>query len=149
MSELIIHSLVNSGKITHDKASLFLDYLNDHKLSLEDLQVTPDYLLIAYLSQEELGLSLVDQIHLVSAIRSPTKPENSLVDSTDMSPIPGRKSPKQGSMTTSPMIHVAKAEGDAQARRKSMKDSGKKNRKKFFGRKISQKGKTWKSHPAG
>jgi len=72
----IVNSLVNAGKIRQVPASSFLGHMNEHRLLLEDLQFTPEELLVEYLSQGVFQFSIVEKIHLSVAIKAHHKVNN-------------------------------------------------------------------------
>jgi hypothetical protein len=63
--------LVQANKISQESAQNFLDVLSSNNLSFEDLQAIPDQLLVQFISQANLGLNLVEQMHIASVIRTP------------------------------------------------------------------------------
>jgi len=88
---------MSTGKIRPVAGSNFLDRLTEHRLCMEDLQLIPEKLLIEYLSQESLGLSLIEQIHLSVAIKAPQRSLDQkppLVQAADVTS--RRKSGKEG-----------------------------------------------------
>jgi len=66
-------TLVQSNKLTLEKVNIFLDSLSSNQLTIDDLQVAPDDLLVEYLKQKSLGLTLIEQIHISSFIKSPIR----------------------------------------------------------------------------
>jgi len=66
-------NLVQSNKISSDKIYSLLDSLSSHQLTIEEFQVLPDELLVEYLRQTHLQLSLVEQMHIIAYIKMPIR----------------------------------------------------------------------------